>query len=312
MFKSIRRFFRQDINDIIRNALRKDYKRFLIVWNRGLGDIALGLYGYVKKIRDSIPDVEITFLTRADLVEAFLLIDVDTIPVPWWKRGDRLDSSHIKETIERMGLKDRFDVVVEKPDPTKDLVEQIGVITPRLRWQNSYDEAYKRFEGELQTAHRAVVGVHVNTETDRFYGYRKDWQKEKWERLFERLNRDGFGVVLFGLQNMEGFSGRGVIDLRGKTSLIECLSIIKNRCNALIAPDGGILTLTYYLDAESPLLLVSLWSDSEQGILKQSVDSPNPNLRHTPIIGTKGDISNIDVDEVYRAIITNLSSPYSC
>ena len=32
----------------------------MLFWNRGLGDIALGLYAIVHRIRESIPDAKIT------------------------------------------------------------------------------------------------------------------------------------------------------------------------------------------------------------------------------------------------------------
>ena len=90
----------------------------------------------------------------------------------------------------------------------------------------------------------------------------------------------------------------GLIDLRGETTLHEMLSIIKNRCSYLIAPDSGVLSLTYYIDVTFPLKVISLWADPKQGILKQNVASPNPELVHAPLIGKKGDISSITVDEV--------------
>ena len=77
-----------------------------------------------------------------------------------------------------------------------------------------------------------------------------------------------------------------VIDLRGKTSILEVLSIIKNKCSYLILPDGGILSLTYFLDINFPIKIVSLWNDY-QGVLKQRVRSPNQMLEHIPIVTTK-------------------------
>jgi ADP-heptose:LPS heptosyltransferase len=92
--------------------------------------------------------------------------------------------------------------------------------------------------------------------------------------------------------------GNRIIDLRGKTSLFELLSIIKNRCRYLIAPDSGILSMVYYLDTAFPLQIISLWADPKHGILKQNVASPNPLLIHRPLIGAHRDLSTVSADDV--------------
>jgi ADP-heptose:LPS heptosyltransferase len=46
-------------------------RKILLAWNRGLGDIALGLYAIIQRIREFIPDAEITFLIRENLQEGF-------------------------------------------------------------------------------------------------------------------------------------------------------------------------------------------------------------------------------------------------
>ena len=62
--KLIRKFGPNPLDRILEKAKQKNHKTFLIYWNRGLGDIALGLYAIVHRIRETIPDAEITFLTR--------------------------------------------------------------------------------------------------------------------------------------------------------------------------------------------------------------------------------------------------------
>jgi hypothetical protein len=80
------------------------------------------------------------------------------------------------------------------------------------------------------------------------------------------------------------------------------LSIIKNRCRYLLVPDSGVLSITYYIDASFPIDIVSLWSDPKQGILKQRVASPNPLLRHTPLIAKNRDLRNVSVESVMNAL----------
>ena len=64
----------------------------MLAWNRGLGDIALGLYAIVHRIKKMIPDARITFATRGDLLQGFsLLKGVNVIEIPDWKRGEKFD-----------------------------------------------------------------------------------------------------------------------------------------------------------------------------------------------------------------------------
>ena len=58
----------------LKKAKRKNLKNFLFAWNRGLGDIALGLYGLIHKTKKVIPDSKITFLIRENLKEGFQLL----------------------------------------------------------------------------------------------------------------------------------------------------------------------------------------------------------------------------------------------
>jgi hypothetical protein len=83
--------------------------------------------------------------------------------------------------------------------------------------------------------------------------------------------------------------------MRGKTSFLEVLSIIKNSCFLAVLPDGGILSVLYYLDKNFKIKIISLWQDI-QGILKQRVNSCNKKLIHIPII--KDSMRNICAKEV--------------
>ena len=83
------------------------------------------------------------------------------------------------------------------------------------------------------------------------------------------------------------------------------LSLIKNRCRYLVAPDSGVLSVAYYVDASYPIRIVSLWADPRQGVLRQKVDSPNPLFQHRPLHGKNDTVANIAVDTVYDALFKN-------
>lgn len=292
----VRRFRGNELGRILERAARRDERRFLVFWNRGLGDIALGLYALFARIREAVPAAEIAVLTRSELAEAFALFDVQRVIVdPALARGDR---DGFAAAIARLGLKAAdFDVVLDRPDPTRWLTSQLGTIVPRLAWRPEYDALRGKFG--LGGA-RTHVGVHASAETARFYGYGKDWPPESWRALFDGLA--GESCVLFGHAPEPRFDGAGLADLRGRTTLLELLSVVKNRCRVLVAPDSGLLTMAYYLDCAFPLTIVSLWSDPRQGVLKQGVPSPNPLLRHVPLVGDGEDVRRIPAGEVLERV----------
>lgn len=282
--------------------LKKAYKakktRFLIVWNRGLGDIPLGLYAMVYRIRQLVPHANITFITRPDLAQGFeLLSHVKVIIDPQWERGQ---PCHLDEALKEVGL-DRFmfDVVIEKPDPTRWVKWQLGQLTPRLTWQEAFDAKAHPFEKDGTI----YIGVHLDSETGSFYGYNKNWDMAHFKTLFSMLlNHKNVKILLFGMKKRETFLTDGIVDLRGKTDLIELLATIKNTCHYLIAPDSGVLAMAYYLNASYPIKIVSLWADPMQGVLKQNVASPNPKLEHVPLLGKGENINTIDPKTVYEAL----------
>lgn len=285
-----------EFDRLLKKAREDNLKRILAVWNRGLGDIPLGLYALVERVKSFLPDGEITFLTRSDLIEALSLLDgIQVIGVPWWQRGI---SINLKETLKKLDISDKaFDLILERINPTKWFRWQIGHTIPRLRWKSDNDSLWKKFNLDCSASY---IGVHISTETQQFYGYRKDWPIERWNKLFRLICNEDRRVILFGLNRDSDIDNPFIIDLRGKTSLLDMLSIIKNRCNTLIAPDGGVLSIVYYLDVYFPITVISLWSDPNQGILKQAVPSPNPGLIHIPIIGKDKDITKIRVEDVIK------------
>ncbi|NRA89707.1 MAG: hypothetical protein HRU43_00980, partial [Simkaniaceae bacterium] len=60
--------------------------------------------------------------------------------------------------------------------------------------------------------------------------------------------------------------------------------------------------ISYYVDASYPIRVVSLWADPKQGVLRQKVDSPNPEFAHIPLVGKNQNVANISTDEVYHSL----------
>jgi len=225
-----------------------------------------------------------------------MLDKVSILVNPDWKRGVPFD---LKSTLMRSGLSFAdFDLVLEHPDPTRWLNWQLGKLIPKLSWKPEWDSLHERFALD---AFKIYLGVHVQTETN--YSYEKNWPLSFWKEFFQRVVREkGVEIILFGFMPQPTFDFEGIVDLRGKTSLFEMLSIIKNRCQYLLVPDSGILSITYYIDACFPIDIVSLWSDPRQGVLKQKVISPNPLLRHIPLIAKNGDLRNVDINSVMSSL----------
>ncbi len=280
---------------MLKRTAKKGGKRILLAWNRGLGDIALGLFAMLQRIREFIPQAEITFLIRENLSDGFSLLEgAQTIVAPQWVRGQKVD---VKETLRQLGVDPKkYDLLIANPSPTDWVPWQRGKVVPRLQWKSEGDVLWKKFN--LADGY-TYIGVQVVAETN--YGLWRNWPQERWQELFERVP-EKVRILLFGFGNEPQFNAPNIIDLRGKTTLFELLSIIKNRCTALVLPDSGILSMTYYLDASFPIRLISLWADPNHGILKQAVSSPNPQLIHCPLIGTSRDLSTVSVNAVLERL----------
>jgi len=278
---------------------------FVFGWNRGLGDIALGLCPLFARIRARRPAASITVFTRADLVDALHLTDADRIvAIPGLARGEPVDldaaAARTGECIADGAV--RF----ADPDPTRWLEGQRTEHPPVLRW----DPAWDARADELLAARTDVVtiGAHVASETARYYGYVKDWPPAHWRALFARF-ADAARVrwVLFGHAADADYTQANVCDLRGRTGFLDLLAVVRTRCRLLVAPDSGVLTMAYYLAGDRPLDVISLWSDPRQGVLKQGCSSPNPRLAHTPLVGRDEDVRNLTVDAVADAVSAALA-----
>ncbi len=286
--KLVRALLPNPLDRLLKKAECKGQKRILLFWNRGLGDIALGLYAIVHKIYAVIPDARIVFVTRPNLVDGFALLEnVEVIGVPGLQRGQEVDLGDYAE---------EFDLIIPRPDPTYWVSWQLGTLTPRLHWKSEWEPLWQSYG--LSSTER-YIGMHVQTETN--YASWRNWPLTSWERLFKLLEGKA-KVLLFGFEKEPHFDFPHLIDLRGKTPLFSLLSIIKNRCSALVVPDSGISAMTYFLDSSFPLQLVSLWGRPHMGILKQNVPSPNPLLRHVPLIGSGQKIENISPEQLFATL----------
>lgn len=298
MFRTLARTFLPNRLDwILKRGQKKRCKNVLVCWNRGLGDIALGVAAIIHRIRQFLPECAIRILTRENLKDGFSLLDgIDVIADPSWKRGT---AYNWKQSLQSLGIDPkRFDLVIAKPSPTDWCRWQRKTFTPRLKWNREYDRLVDAFDLPPEFTY---IGVQVEAETG--YGFWRNWPQERWQELFDLLEKKGnVRVLLFGYGAQQSFSHPMIIDLRGKTSLFQLLSIIKNRCTAMILPDSGILSMTYYLDVSFPIRLVTLWGDPNHGILKQGVNSPNSQLIHIPLIGERRDLSSVSATRVLESL----------
>jgi len=292
-----RRFLPNRLDWILKRAAKRGQRKILICWNRGLGDIPLGLAALTYRIFYFLPDASICILTRPNLREGFsLLKGVTTLVDPAWKRGQPTDW---KQSLAKLGIPEaEFDLVLEKPSPSDWCCWQHKTFVPRLTWDPQHDALCQKFN--LSDAF-FTIGVQVEAETN--YGLWRNWPEYRWKEFFDLLAAKGnVRVLLFGFEARQFFSHPMVIDLRGKTTLLELLSIIKNRCSAIVLPDSGILSSFYYLDVVCPMRIVSLWADPRHGILKQGVASPNPQVIHMPLIGEQKDLSTVTPQAVIEAL----------
>jgi ADP-heptose:LPS heptosyltransferase len=274
-------------------------KRFLFFWNRGLGDIALGLVPLFLRIRQEFPGAKIEVITREELRAAFELANVNALHV--LKDLPRESRVKLVDVAPTLGIAlDRYCAVFEYPDPNRWLQGRRNDYPPTLAWNRAWDPLAGRFPEVSKD--RIVIGAHVHSETAGYYGYVKDWPAESWAALLARFADERVQWVLFGNRAEAPLTGPNVLDLRGRTTFAELMSLIRNRCRVLIAPDSGILTMAYYLDGSFPLEVVSLWADPRQGILLQDCASPNPRLNHVALRSPGEDIRRLPIDDVEKAL----------
>lgn len=285
---------------------RERRERIVFFWNRGLGDIALGLVPMFARAAERLPGASIEVVTRADLEEPFRLTEARAIHVvPGLARGERVSAA---EACARLPADPRAGALaIDDPDATRWLAAARRPAPPRFRWDAAFDALAARFVDASDA--RPWIAVHASTETARHYGYVKDWPAGAWRELFgETSRRHDVRFVLLGHDREPALDGANVLDLRGRTGFLELLALVRSRCAALIAPDGGILNAVYFLDAAFPVTVVSLWSDPHQGLLKAGARSPNPRLVHVPLVGAGNDVRNVAPADVLGALEIALAS----
>jgi hypothetical protein len=282
-------------------AARERRDRLVFFWNRGLGDIALGLVPMFERAGERVPGAAIEVVTRADLDEPFRLTTASRVHVvPGLERTERIGAG---TACARLASDPREGAVaIDSPDPTRWLAAAgARAAPPRFRWNPVFDTLASRLVDPTDA--RPWIAAHVSTETAAHYRYVKDWSPDAWRELFRKAARHhDLQFVLLGLAAEPAFPEPNVLDLRGRTGFLEMLALIRTRCAALVAPDGGVLNAIYFLDSEAPLTVVSLWSDPQQGLLKARAPSPNPRLVHVPLVGAGNDVRAVPPDDVLAAL----------
>ena len=161
---------------------KEERKNILILWNRGLGDIPLWLYGLTFQIKSIINDCQITFLTREELKEPFMMLEgVKTLTSNTIKRGQDVDVS-FELSKHNLNFSD-FDLFLEKIEPKKWLKWQRGSIIPKLRAPSVLPNLFDKFN--LPT--EPLIAIHVSSETSNFYTKERNWPKESFQTLFEKI-----------------------------------------------------------------------------------------------------------------------------
>jgi GTP:adenosylcobinamide-phosphate guanylyltransferase len=276
-------------------------RRVFVAWNRGLGDLPLGLFALRQTLEEAIADVEVHFVSRAGLQEGFsFLAPSDRVWIASdWERGRPYD---VQKTLAVLGLQlTPSDRLLCWPDPTSWVRWQIGTLIPKLSWP-----LLVQADSLLHDETIHWIGLQPDVETE--HGPWRQWPKERWEELMARLEKiSGVRVALFGQKPSPlSYQVQGS-DLRGQTSLYTLLKTIEQSVAALVLPDSGILSMLYYLGHQYPLRLISLWAD-RQGVLKQNVPSPNRRLIHKPCIDLSRTWRQISVSSVYKELIMTVPS----
>ncbi len=149
-------------------------------------------------------------------------------------------------------------------------------------------------------AGRRALAVHVSTETAQHYGYTKDWPAQRFRELFSdfALRDSAARFVLLGPS--DGRVGApNVVDLRGRTGLIDLIAFVRTRCAACSRPTAECSTPCIGSTRFSARV-VSLWSDARQGVIEHATPSPNRDLVHVPLVGAHRDVANVGVDRRRR------------
>jgi UDP-N-acetylglucosamine/UDP-N-acetylgalactosamine diphosphorylase len=283
MLRKLKRKLKKNPLDLLlKKAQKKNQKTFLLVWNRALGDLSLGLFALVFRIRLFINDAKIIFLIREDLKDAFKLLDgIDFVTVNFFRRYLPFDLSHTLKLINREDLL-KSDVIIDKVDPNYWVKWQKSTLIPKLKWENKFDLLSDTFK---LPKNKILIALQTTIETK--HSPWRQYPKERFISLIKNAHPD-IVFVLFGIEKTDDYNFSNVYDLRGKTTLIQALSIIKNRCLYFITLDSGLLSLFYYLNVNFPIKLIALWGSKKVGVINQNVKSPNIKLFYNPVLPKEG------------------------
>lgn len=278
--------FEKKINSLKQNA------RILFFWNRGLGDIPLELFILKKKLLEKCPNASLEVVTRKDLAEGFLLLgQIKVHTSPLLIRHQKENHSAI---LEALNLDPKnYDLILKELDPAYWFKKERGTYIPKLQWSQTLPPVF------LEKNTKPLAFLHLNSETT--YGFEKNLNDPFWEKIIHALKEKGYTTVALG-GKIRKESPQCSIDLRGKTTLKELVSLILHHPGVFIGPDSGILNILYYLDIKHPLYLISYWANTDVGILRQKVDSPNPYLVHHPIIAPNLDLSKLSAEDILQWI----------
>lgn len=293
-----RKIKKNPLDVLLKKARKENKKKFLLAWNRALGDISLGLYAVSYRIKQYIKDAQITFIVREDLKDGFALLHgVKIITVPFWRRYMPFDIYH---TLKLLNVDHTdYDVILDKADPAYWVKWQLSSLPIKLKWDQKFDCFHEKFG---LPDDKIIIGVLSAIETK--HSPWRSWPFQNFQELFIKASKD-IVFVLFGTQKDENFKFfENVMDLRGKTTLIEALSILKNRCLYFISLDSGLLSLFYYLDVDFPVKLITLWGSRDAGILKQNVLSPNKKMVHLPLVRGEN-LPSLKPDELLENVYPN-------
>ena len=148
----------------VAHARRQGIAHFVFGWNRGLGDIALGLVPLFAQVRAAIPHARIDVFTREDLAQGMALTDCNAVHViPELARGPAVDIS--RAAAAAGVVLDANALLFADPDPTRWLDGRRQVHPPVLHWNPRWDALADPLVPAAPDL--LTIGAHVSSETAR-------------------------------------------------------------------------------------------------------------------------------------------------
>src|SRR4030095_3555432 len=150
----------------VRRAAAGPRRDFLFFWNRGLGDIALGLVPAFARVRRDVPGARVIVVTRPELKEPVALNDADSVrTTAGLARGERVTLADLR-AIAGPEL-DRCAAVFEDPDVNRWLLGRRHEFSPLLRRRPAWCPLSDRVAPAA--AGGVYVGAHVSAEKTQYY-----------------------------------------------------------------------------------------------------------------------------------------------